>query len=61
MSGKPVVVGTRILAETILSYLRADVPAERIFADYPSLPDDGVEAIRRWAEVTYRPDWKSKT
>jgi uncharacterized protein (DUF433 family) len=41
MSGDPVVRGTRILAETILSYLRAGCPAEEIFRDYPSLPVDG--------------------
>jgi uncharacterized protein (DUF433 family) len=60
MSGDPVIVGTRILAETILSYVRADMPAEKIHADYPSLPADGVEAVKRWAEVTYGPDWKTQ-
>jgi uncharacterized protein (DUF433 family) len=61
MSGEPVIVGTRILAETILSYLRDGVPSEVIFGDYPSLPTDGVEAVKRWAELTYGPDWKSKS
>jgi uncharacterized protein (DUF433 family) len=59
MSGEPVVRGTRILADTILSYLRADCPAEEIFRDYPSLPVDGIEAVERWAEMTYGPEWKS--
>jgi uncharacterized protein (DUF433 family) len=59
MSGDPVVRGTRILAETILSYLRADCSAEEIFRDYPSLLVDGIEAVARWAETTYGPGWKS--
>ncbi|MCW5705426.1 MAG: DUF433 domain-containing protein [Bradyrhizobium sp.] len=59
MSGDPVVRGTRILAETILSYIRAGCPAEEIFRDYPSLPVDGIDAVARWAEKTYGPDWKS--
>jgi uncharacterized protein (DUF433 family) len=61
MSGQPVIVGTRILAETILSYLRTGVPAWTIHDDYPSLPADGVEAVIQWAEVTYGPDWISRT
>jgi uncharacterized protein (DUF433 family) len=59
MSGEPVVRGTRILADTILSYLRADCPAEEIFRDYPSLPVDGIDAVVRWAETTCGPDWRS--
>jgi uncharacterized protein (DUF433 family) len=51
MSGEPVVQGTRILAETILSYLRADCPAEQIFRDYPTLPVDGIDAVARWADL----------
>lgn len=59
MSGDPVVRGTRILADTIVNYLRADSPAEEIFRDYPSLPIDGIEAVARWAEKTYGANWKS--
>ncbi|WP_431206511.1 DUF433 domain-containing protein [Bradyrhizobium betae] len=59
MSGDPVVRGTRILAETILSYLRADCSPEEIFRDYPSLPVDGIDAVARWAETTYGPGWRS--
>ena len=59
MSGDPVVRGTRILADTIVSYLRADSSPEEIFRDYPSLPIDGIEAVTRWADKTYGPDWKS--
>jgi uncharacterized protein (DUF433 family) len=59
MSGEPVIRGTRILASTILSYLRAEVPAVEIFRDYPSLPVDGLEAVIRWAEFKYGPDWRT--
>ncbi|MGJ4900394.1 DUF433 domain-containing protein [Bradyrhizobium sp. HKCCYLRH2060] len=59
MSGDPVVRGTRVPAETILAYLRAGYPAQEIFADYPSLPIDGIDAVIRWAEVTYGADWRS--
>ena len=59
MSGEPVVRGTRILAATILSYLRSGCSAEQIFRDYPSLPVDGIDAVVRWAETTYGPEWKS--
>jgi uncharacterized protein (DUF433 family) len=59
MSGDPVVKGTRILAETILGYLRAGHSPQAIFQDYPSLPVDGIDAVARWAEKTYGTDWKS--
>lgn len=59
MSGDPVVKGTRILAETILGYLRAGHSSQAIFQDYPSLPVDGIDAVARWAEQTYGADWKS--
>ena len=59
MSGEPVVRGTRILARTILNYLRSGYRAEEIFKDYPSLPIDGIDAVERWAHTTYGPDWKS--
>ena len=59
MSGDPVVRGTRVPAETILSYLRAGHPPQEIFQDYPSLPLDGIDAVIRWAEATYGADWRS--
>ncbi|MGC2781706.1 MAG: DUF433 domain-containing protein [Bradyrhizobium sp.] len=59
MSGDPVVRGTRVPAETILAYLRAGYPAQEIFADYPSLPIDGIDAVIRWAEATYGADWRA--
>lgn len=59
MSGEPVVRGTRILARTILNYLRSGHQAEEIFKDYPSLPVDGIDAVERWARATYGSDWRS--
>jgi uncharacterized protein (DUF433 family) len=35
MGGEPTVSGTHILAETILSYLRADSTADEVFKGYP--------------------------
>ena len=61
MDGDPTVEGTRILAETIMSYLRSDVSPEQIMHDYPSLPADGIDAVVRWAEKTYGPRWRTRT
>jgi uncharacterized protein (DUF433 family) len=58
MGGEPVVSGTRIPAEIILSYLQAGHSAAEIRKDYPSLPEDGIDAVAGWAEATYGPDWK---
>ncbi len=60
MSGAPVVRGTRVQAETILTYLRAGHSNREIFEDYPSLPIDGINAVIAWAEATYGPDCKEK-
>jgi uncharacterized protein (DUF433 family) len=60
MGGAPVVRGTRVQAETILTYLRAGHSNREIFEDYPSLPVDGIDAAIAWAEATYGPDWKKK-
>ena len=58
MSGDPVVRGPRVPAETILSYLRAGHSPQDIFQDSPSLPVDGIDAVIRWAETIYGPEWK---
>ncbi|MGJ5116972.1 DUF433 domain-containing protein [Bradyrhizobium oligotrophicum] len=59
MSVDPVVRGTRVPAETILAYLRAGYPAQDIFADYPSLPIDGIDAVVRWAEAAHGSEWRA--
>jgi uncharacterized protein (DUF433 family) len=48
MSGEPTITGTRILARTIASYIRAGYSEAEIRADYPSLPVNGIAAVRRW-------------
>jgi uncharacterized protein (DUF433 family) len=57
MSGEPVVCGTRIPAMTIVAYLSAGHSAHEIFADYPTLPLDGIEAVKLWSERTAGADW----
>lgn len=54
MGGMPCVRGTRVPAETILAYIRAGYSDREIFRDYPSLPLDGIEAVRQWARDTGR-------
>ena len=49
MGGMPCVRGTRVPAETIVAYIRGGYSDYEIFRDYPSLPVDGIEAVRRWA------------
>jgi uncharacterized protein (DUF433 family) len=54
MGGEPVVRGTRIPAAVILAYLKAGHTDRDVFEDYPSLPVDGIEAVRRWNEACDR-------
>jgi uncharacterized protein (DUF433 family) len=49
MGGMPCVDGTRVPADTILTYLKSGSSAEAIFHDYPSLPKGAVKAVKRWA------------
>lgn len=48
MSGAPCFRGTRIPAETVLSYARSRQSVQDIFGDYPSLPIDAIGALARW-------------
>ena len=49
LGGMPCVRGTRVPAMTIVAYIRDGYSDFDIFRDYPSLPIDGIEAVRRWA------------
>ncbi|CAN5120427.1 hypothetical protein BH10PSE9_BH10PSE9_01260 [soil metagenome] len=49
MGGMPCVRGTRVPAMTIVAELRAGASRVDIFHHYPSLPLDGIEAVRKWA------------
>ncbi len=59
MSGEPVVRGTRVPAETIVAYLRAERTNVEIFEDYPTLPIDGIDAVIQWAERIIGPNWRT--
>ena len=50
MGGWPCISGTRIPAMTIVAELRAGTSELDIYDGYPSLPVDGIEAVRKWAE-----------
>lgn len=54
MGGEPTVSGTRILAETILLYIKDGDDVREIVGDYPSLPFGGIDAVKRWARATGR-------
>jgi uncharacterized protein (DUF433 family) len=51
MGGWPCLDGTRIPAMTIVAEIRAGTHRDEFFEHYPSLPPDGIEAVRHWAEV----------
>lgn len=57
MSGDPVIRGTRVLAESVVAYLRAGYSHKQIFEDFPTLPVDGIDAVVTWAEVEIGADW----
>lgn len=50
LGGEPCVSGTRIPAMTLVAELREGRRDPEIIADYPSLPFDGLAAVRAWAE-----------
>ena len=49
MGGWPCVGLTRVPAMTIVAELRGRPTEAEIFDGYPSLPPDGIDAVRRWA------------
>jgi uncharacterized protein (DUF433 family) len=61
MSGDPVVRGTRVLAETVIAYLRAGYTHKQIFEDFPTLPIDGIDAVVVWAEREFGSDWMARS
>ncbi len=46
-----VVAGTRVPARTIIAYIKDGYSDSEIFEDYPSLPPDGIDAVRAWASA----------
>ena len=51
MGGKPVVKGTRIPVEIVLQHLAYDLSLETLFADYPRLTKEDVQACLTYAET----------
>jgi uncharacterized protein (DUF433 family) len=49
MGGMPCVLGTRVPAMTIVAEIRGGSTRDEIFHHYPSLPLDGIKAVRHWA------------
>lgn len=49
MGGMPCVEGTRVPAETVLSYVNAGMTIYDVYVDYPYLPFGAVEAVVDWA------------
>lgn len=58
MSGDPVVRGTRVLAESVIAYIRAGYTNKQIFEDFPTLPVDGIDAVIEWADAELGPGWR---
>ncbi len=51
VGGKPVVKGTRIPVEIVLQHLAYDLNLETLFADYPRLTKEDVQACLTYAET----------
>ena len=49
MGGMPCIRGTRVPAMTIVAEIRGGTSREEMFRHYPSMPLDGIEAVREWA------------
>ena len=51
LGGWPVVSGTRIPAETIVAFIKDGASDRDIVRSYPTMPLDGIVAVRRWASA----------
>ncbi|MEB3214120.1 MAG: DUF433 domain-containing protein [Leptolyngbyaceae bacterium] len=56
MMGKPVVAGTRITVELILTKLAAGESVEQILAAHPSLTTDGIQSALAFAAKALHAD-----
>jgi uncharacterized protein (DUF433 family) len=50
VSGRPIVRGTRILADTIVEDAELGSPMEEIRENYPDLPIAAIQRLISWAE-----------
>jgi len=57
MVGKPVIKGTRITVEHILTELANGLTVEQILTEYPHLTRQGIEAALRFAAESVRVDF----
>jgi uncharacterized protein (DUF433 family) len=48
--GKPVIKGTRIAVELVLAYLAHTPDLDELFADYPELTREDVQAVLAYAQ-----------
>ena len=57
MMGKPVIRGTRITVETIVTALAAGETFEQLLDEYPALTDAGIRAALAFAAASLRSDF----
>jgi len=51
MGGWPCIAGTRVPAMQVVIEIRGGATDSEIFDNYPSVPVDGIEAVREWAKA----------
>jgi uncharacterized protein (DUF433 family) len=61
MVGKPVVKGTRIPVALVLEYLSRQPSFDELFADYPSLTLEDVQACFAYAQRLVDKAWRGKS
>jgi len=54
LGGKPVVAGTRLAVETVLSHLASQLDFEDLYAAYPALTPEDVKACLAYANDELR-------
>lgn len=50
MNGEPVIKGTRVLADTIVSNYESGVPVEEIEGNYPHIPEETIRRVLAFHE-----------
>ena len=59
LGGMPVIVGTRVPADTLVAYLRDGYSATDVLEDYPTLPANWLRAVEEWAVAQHGADWRT--
>ncbi len=60
VGGKPIVKGTRIPVEIVLKHLAYDLNLDTLFADYPRLTMEDVQACLAYAESLVQEEEKQQ-